>query len=397
MVKRLRSPRALAVVVAAASGLALAVPTVAFANSGHGSGAHSASDRGDDHGNGGGHKAPAPQNMKIHQVNLVSDIPGTAQITDPDLKNPWGMSASPTSPIWVSNQGTDASDLYSFNATTDQASKVATTHVPLPDSVAGPAGQVHYDGTGFVVSKGTASGPSQFIFGTLDGEIAGWNSTVNGDMGAATTEATVPGAIFSGLAEASTPKGDQLYAADFSSGKVDVFDSSFKQVKLASNQFNDPRLPHGYHAFNVQTLNGDVFVTYDIPNAQGLEGTTPANGVVDEYTPEGKLVARIATGGELNAPWGLAIAPASWGDEAGALLIGNFGDGRINIVPKRGNGFADRVTGQLVDRNTGKPFAEPGLWALTPGTANTGGVNNVWFAAGTNDEADGLLGLVTLG
>lgn len=401
MVKRLRSPRALAVAVAvaAAGGLALAAPATAFASTGqqgqqatYGS-AHGRS--GDDHGARGGHKAPASGNLKLNQVNLASDVPGTAQITDPDLKNPWGISLSPTSPLWVSNQGTDSSTVYSLNPTTDAFAKSSTVRVTLPGSVAGPSGQVAYTGTGFVLSNGTKSAPAQFIFATLDGHIEAWNGSVDGTLAPTEDKVTVPGASYTGLAEATTPQGDRLFAANFGKGTVDIFDSSFKQVKPASWQFRDAHLPQGYRPFNAQAIDGHIFVTYDTQNATtGHEAVGKSLGAVDEYTTDGRLVARIATGGELNAPWGVAVAPASWGSAAGSLLVGNFGDGHINIIAQKGRGYAGRVTGQVVDKTTGKPFAEPGLWGILPGTASTGGTDALWFSAGINNEQDGLLGVL---
>ena len=178
---------------------------------------------------------------------------------------------------------------------------------------------------------------------------------------------TVPGAAYTGLAIATTKQGDRLFAADFAKGTVDVFDSAFKQVKTAPSQFRDARLPSGYLPFNTKALNGNIFVTYDKADpADGREAVGAGLGVVDEFSTDGHLISRIASGGTLNAPWGLAIAPSSWGSAAGSLLVGNFGDGRINILAKQGGHFAPRVTGQVQDASTGKLFTEPGLWSLLP-------------------------------
>jgi uncharacterized protein (TIGR03118 family) len=147
--------------------------------------------------------------------------------------------------------------------------------------------------------------------------------------------------------------------------------------------------------FNTQALNGSIFVTYDKADpATGREAVGPGLGIVDEFSTDGHLISRVASGGALNAPWGLAIAPSSWGSAAGSLLVGNFGDGRINIFAKEGSHFARHVTGQVRDASTGKPFAEPGLWGLLPGTAATGGTDALWFTAGINHEQDGLLGVL---
>jgi uncharacterized protein (TIGR03118 family) len=376
MLQRLRSPRFLARLIAAGGGLALvSAPAVAMASSGH-------------------YQAPQ-RDLKLNQVNLASDIPGMTPVTDPDLKNPWGISLSPTSPLWVSNQGTDSSTLYSLAPGSSTATKSTAVRVTMADSVAGPSGQVFNTGTGFVLSKGTVSAPAAFIFATLDGHIEAWNPKVDPLIGNTEDKVTVPGAGYTGLAIAPASQGGRLFAANFAQGRVDVFDSAFNQVKTAPWQFGDARLPRGYKPFNTQALNGDIFVTYDKANpATGREAVGPGLGVVDEFSTDGHLISRIASGGALNAPWGLAIAPASWGSAAGSLLVGNFGDGRINIIAKHGYHFADEVTGQVRVTSTGKPFAEPGLWGLLPGTAATGGTNALWFTAGINHEQNGLLGVL---
>jgi uncharacterized protein (TIGR03118 family) len=362
--------------VAATGGLALAAaPAAAFASSGH-------------------YQAPQ-RDLKLNQVNLASDIPGMAPVTDPDLKNPWGISLSPTSPLWISNQGTDSSTLYSLAPGSTAATKVTAVRVTMPGSVAGPSGQVANTGTGFVLSNGTASAPAAFIFATLDGHIEAWSPKVDPLIGNAEDKVTVPGAGYTGLAIAPTANGGQLFAANFAQGRVDVFDSAFGEVKTAPWQFRDPRLPSGYLPFNTQALNGGIFVTYDKADpATGREAVGAGLGVVDEFSTDGHLISRIASGGAFNAPWGLAIAPSSWGSAAGSLLVGNFGDGRINIIAKNDGHYAHQVTGQVQDTSTGKPFAEPGLWGLLPGTAATGGTDALWFAAGINHEQNGLLGVL---
>ena len=375
MLKRLRSPRPLAVLIAAASGLALAAPAAAFASYGP---TH--------HQNG---------NLKLNQVNLASDVPGMAPLTDPDLKNPWGISLSPTSPLWVSNQGTNSSTLYTLAPGSSSVTKVPTVRVTMGDSFVGPTGQVANTGTGFVLSNGTTSAPAAFIFDTLDGHIEAWSPKVDPLIGNTENKVSVPGASYTGLALASTRHGDELFAANFGQGRVDVFNSAFKQVRTTRRQFRDARLPRGFKPFNTQALNGKIFVTFDKADpSTGREAVGNGLGFVDEFSTDGRLIARIASRGALNAPWGLAIAPASWGSAAGSLLIGNFGDGWINIVAKRSHRFANHITGHVVVTSTGKPFAEPGLWALLPGTAANGGTNALWFTSGINHEQDGLLGVL---
>lgn len=376
---RFRSSRRAALVAAGTAALVLAGPAAAFANPDHYGLAR-----------GEGHR-----DLTLNQVNLASDVPGLAPLTDPDLKNPWGAALTATSPLWVSNQGTDSSTLYSLTPGSSTVAKSAKVRVTMPDSALGPSGQVANPGTGFVLSNGTTSGPAAFIFATLDGHIEAWSPKVDPLIGSAQDVATVPGAGYTGLAVAAAPDGDQLYAANFAAGTVDVFDSAFHQVKLASWQFSDPRLPAGYVPFNTQALGGRIFVAYDKPDpVTHLEGVGKGIGVVDEFSTDGRLITRIATGGALNAPWGMAIAPDSWGPAAGSLLIGNFGDGHISIFARHGDRFAGHATGQILDASTGEPFAEPGLWALVPGTSTTGGTDALWFAAGINGEKDGLLGVL---
>lgn len=373
-------PAALAAAVTAA--LVVTVPAAAFAST--------------DHARPGPTSVPGKShNLALKQVNLASDVPGLAPLTDTDLKNPWGAALTATSPLWVSEQVADSSSLYTLTPGASTTTEVENVQVTLPGSVAGPSGVVANPGTGFVLTKGTVSAPAAFIFDTLDGHIEAWSPKVDPLIGDTEDKVTVAGAGYTGLAIAGTGRGERLYAANFVQGTVDVFDSAFKQVKLASWQFADPRLPQGYVPFNAQALDGRIFVTYDKPDpATHREGVGPGIGVVDEFAADGRLITRVAVGGKLNAPWGVAIAPRGWGAIAGALLIGNFGDGRISVFAKEGHGFASHATGQVLNGATGKPFAEPGLWAIVPGTATTGGTNALWFTSGINDEADGLLGVL---
>lgn len=326
--------------------------------------------------------------LAVQQVNLVSDVPGKAALLDPDLVNPWGLSLGATSPLWVSNQGTSSSTLYSSAAGATTATKVPTVRVTVPV----PTGQVNNAGTGFVLTNGTVSAPARFIFSTLSGQIAAWGPPATPAIGAAQIKATVPGAVYTGLAIAS----DQLYAANFAQGRIDVFDNTFAQVALPAGAFQDRHLPKGYSPFNVQTLNGRIFVAYaKVDPATGRNASGRGLGFVDEYTVDGTLVDRIVSRDTLNAPWGLALAPASWGKQAGALLVGNFGDGKINVIEAKNHGrFQHNVAQQVKDSATGRPLVIPGLWALTAGTATTGGVDSIWFSAGIDDETHGLLGVL---
>ena len=377
---RIHLSRPAALAAAAAAALVVAAPAAAFASTGP------------------ARPGPVPaksHNLTLKQVNLASNVPGLAPLTDTDLENPWGAALTPTSPLWVAEQAADSSSLYTLTPGASTTTEVENVRVTLPGSVAGPSGVVANTGTGFVLTKGTVSAPAAFIFDTLDGHIEAWSPKVDPLVGDTEDKVTVAGAGYTGLAIAGTGRGERLYAANFVQGTVDAFNSAFKQVKLASWQFTDPRLPQGYVPFNAQALGGRIFVTYDKPDAAThREGVGAGIGVVDEFAADGRLITRVAAGGDLNAPWGVAIAPRGWGAFAGSLLIGNFGDGRISVFAKQGHGFASHAAGQILDAATGKPFAEPGLWAILPGTATTGGTNALWFTAGIDDEADGLLGVL---
>jgi uncharacterized protein (TIGR03118 family) len=367
--------RSLAVLAAAAGGLVLAVP----ASASQGPGRH------DDH-----------RALAVQQVNLVSDVPGQAPLLDPDVVNPWGLALGATSPLWSANNGNDTSTLYTSAPGAVTAAKVPTVRVTLPGSPALPTGQVANAGAGFVLSNATTSGPARFIFSTITGRIEAWSPAVDPLLGAAEIKATVPGAVYTGLAEATATAGDQLYAANFGQSRIDVFSSSFAKVTTPSWAFRDVFLPKGYAPFNVQALNGNVFVTYAKPDPKtGKELRGKGLGFVDEYTPDGRFVTRVASRDTLDAPWGLAIAPASWGTLAGSLLIGDFGDGRINVVGVDRHGrFDHHIEGQVRDSSTGRVLSIPGLWALLPGTATTGGTDSVWFSAGIDNEQHGLIGVL---
>jgi uncharacterized protein (TIGR03118 family) len=333
----------------------------------------------------GVHASGAPTSG-FTQINQVSDQPGLANITDGDLVNSWGLALSPTSPLWSANNGTNTATLYSGGIGGATVAKVGLT-VTIPGGA--PTGQVFNDTTDFAVTGPGGSGPAAFIFSSEGGDITAWNRTANGTTAAIV--AHVNGAVFKSLALAHTQFGNFLLAADFHNGRVDVFNSSFDLVALPSFFFHDPRLPKGYSPFNVFVNGNSVIVTYAKLSAGGLDEVDgPGLGFVDEYTNFGLTVHRIASRGTLNAPWGVAIAPPGFGNLAGSLLIGNFGDGRINVFR---NG---RFAGQLRDTNNHKITID-GLWALLPGTASTGGVGTIWFSSGPNDESNGLLGQLVSG
>jgi uncharacterized protein (TIGR03118 family) len=323
------------------------------------------------------------------QRNLVSDVPGAAEFLDGDLVNAWGLAFGPTTPAWVADNGTDVSTLYS-----GAVAGMPVAKVPLTVSIPGgaPTGAVFNGSSGFVVHSGASSGPARFLFSSEAGIITGWNPGVPPPPPSmqAQTAVTVPGAIFKGLAIADTATGPQIYAADFHNAEVDVWDANFAPVRRAG-AFTDPALPAGYAPFGIQTVNGGIVVAYAKQDADAEDEVAgPALGFVDVYSTSGQLLRHLIQHGQLNAPWGLVLAPATgFGRFSGALLVGNFGDGRINAY--------NQATGEFLGRlrhEDNSPIAIEGLWALRFGNGVTGTPTTLLFTAGIDDEAHGLFGAI---
>ncbi len=337
------------------------------------------------------HEHAGDRDLMVNQTNLVSDGAVPAHTTDPNLINPWGVSFGPTGPFWISDNGTGVTTIY--NGAGDPVPVAGNTAITIPappdqTGASAPTGQVfNTAGTGFAVSENGVSGPSVFLFATEDGTIAGWSPTV--DKGSAVTAVDNSqgdgAAVYKGLAIGNDGNASYLYAADFKNGMVDVFDSSFHQV----NSFTDPNLPAGFAPFGVQVLQGKLFVTFAQQNAAQRDDVAgPGNGFVDEFDLNGGLLARVASTGALNSPWGLDIAPPSFGKLAGDLLVGNFGDGTIHAYDLK----TDMLAGTLLN-SEGKPLVIDGLWALTNGNGGNGGdPNTVYFTAGPQQETHGLFG-----
>ena len=324
-----------------------------------------------------------------HQTNLVSDLPGLAQLTDPDLVNPWGLAAGPTTPVWVADNGTDKATIYPGFVNGSPIQKA-----PLVVSIPGgaPTGQVFNGTPGFEVHAGNASGPALFLFDSEAGLVTGWNPGVPPPPPSTQAQvgARVRHAIYKGLALATTSAGSFLYAADFHHGRIDVFDQGFGRVHL-SGRFRDHKLPRGYAPFNIQELDGRLYVAYAKQDADREDEVAgPGRGFVDVYSTSGHLLRRLVRRGQLNAPWGLAQAPASgFGRFSGDLLVGNFGDGRINAYDPRTGAFRGRLR-----HEDGSPIQIEGLWALRFGNGVTGDPTTLLFTAGIDDEAHGLFGAI---
>ena len=313
------------------------------------------------------------------QHNLVSDLPGLADRVDPGLVNPWGIVASPTSPFWISDNASGLSTLYNGSGNVISL-KVA---IPAPGGKSGGAatGIVFNGTTSFNVSPGK---PASFIFATEDGTIIGWSSAVDQTHGVILVDRSATGAVYKGLAMATRSEGPLLYAANFNSGAIDVFDGSLNLLNLPG-AFQDSGIPAGFAPFNIQNLGGTLYVTYAKQNTQKHDDVAGAgNGYVDAYDLNGVLLQRVVAGGSLNSPWGLAIAPAGFGDFGGALLVGNFGSGNIDAYDlNTGN-----LLGQLQDAK-GNAIHVAGLWGLDFGNGSgSGDANTLYFTAGIGSASD---------
>jgi uncharacterized protein (TIGR03118 family) len=338
------------------------------------------------------------------QTNLVSDIPGLATHTDPNLHNPWGTSVGPGSAIWVSDNETGVTTLYdgAGNPQPAPGNGQLVVAIPAPPSagagaVGAPTGQAFntFDpaSSDFVVSQAGASGPSFFLFATENGTIAGWNPHVDEthaviavDRSTATDDAGDVGAVYKGLTLVTTPAGKLLYASNFSFGMVDVFDSHFNLV----NSFTDPTVPAGFAPFGIHNIGGNLYVTFAKQDADKHDDVARrGNGFVDVFAPTGDLLQRLVSRGMLDSPWAVTLAPPTFGVFGGEILVGNFGDGRINVYDPSSGEFLGRLS------SSKGPITIPGLWGLRFAPATQGaGPNSLYFTAGINGEADGLFGVI---
>jgi uncharacterized protein (TIGR03118 family) len=323
-----------------------------------------------------------PAGAEIFTVtNLVTDdqTVNAAQITDPNLVNAWGISFSPASPFWVSDNGTGKSTLYRVNPITNETTKLGLV-VAIP-------GDGTVTGQVFSNIAGSFNG-NTFLFVSEDGTVSGWRGALG-----TTAETLVPAssAVYKGSALAVRNSNAYLYAANFSAGTIDVIKGNAAIPNLTGN-FIDPTVPAGYAPFNIQNIGGKLYVTYALRGPTGDEVSGAGHGFVSVFDLDGNFLGRVGSQGTLDSPWGLAMAPASFGQFAGDLLVGNFGDGRINIFDP----LSDTFLGQLLGPN-GVPLAIDGLWGLTPG--NGGGAGSplgLYFTAGPGDEEHGLFGVLAM-
>jgi uncharacterized protein (TIGR03118 family) len=323
------------------------------------------------------------------QHNLISDGFIPADHTDPNMVNAWGLVSGPTTPWWIADAEVGKSTLYN----------VATDTIPAVFTVPGnPTGLVFNGGTGFVVNNGVGSpSAARFIFASEDGTISAFKG--------APIVAVVPNpqapahdAIYKGLAIDSATNGHLLFATDFHNGAVDIFDSSFHAVTIPG-AFTDRNIPAGFAPFGIQNIDGTIYVTYALQDeAKEDDVAGPGNGFVDAYDTSGNLIRRVASAGELNSPWGLALAPDDFGRFSGDLLVGNFGNGRIHAFdPTQLTSAGEFTAVGLLHSAAGRPIKIDGLWALqfghgTTATSANGLTNTLFFTAGPADEEHGLFG-----
>jgi uncharacterized protein (TIGR03118 family) len=300
------------------------------------------------------------------ETPVVSDQPGVAPVTDPDLVNPWGLSFGPTTPLWVANDGTSTSTLYSTSPAPAKQPLVVNTQP-------GPTGTVFNDTTEFALPDGT---PSKFLFAGLSGELSAWGGGTQ-----TTTTASVSGTAFTGLALAHTGDGPRLYAADAQSTNVLVYNGKWQLEDV----LKDPKLPKGLTTYNVAAIDKKIYVSYAPP--PGVE--SKVLGAIDVFNLDGRLERRLVTGGVLDGPWGMVRAPHTWGRFADALLVGNEDGGQIHAFDPH----SGRFLGTVKDAD-GHPIGEDGLWGMAFGNGVIGTPNDLVIAIGVDEYQHGLVALV---
>ena len=316
---------------------------------------------------------------------LVSDTAATQALHhDVNLVNAWGLAFNPQGFSWIANAGTGTSTLYDGNG--------------LPQSLVvtlnqgSPSGIVFNGTTDFSITENAKTGAAPFIFATLQGQISAWAPSVDGTHSFTIVDNSTSGAVYTGLAINTGTGGDMIYAANFTKAKVDVFSGTFSPVTTTGG-FVDPTLPAGYAPFGIQQIGGKVYVAFAQPDPVTHEKVGAGLGLVDVFDLQGNLLTHlIPTGGSLNAPWGLAMAPANFGKFSNMLLVGNFGDGKINVY--------DPATGTMagtISNNDGSAITVPGLWALQFGNDLNGQPSNtLFYTAGPGNEQHGLYGRIDM-
>ncbi len=346
-------------------------------------------------------------------TNLTSDIPGVAPNTDSVLQNAWGVAFTPAaSPFWVADNATGCSTLYDGQGVPQTPPTPLLVKIPLPGGNVPPTACKHADPknppnptpaaptglvwnpttsttTGFLVPNQDPPKVATFIFDTEDGTVSAWTGGLTPPDVAVLAVDNSPGAVYKGLVFGVNANGVFLFATNFRAGTVDVFDHNYQPV-TTDGGFNDPSIPAGYAPFGIQNIDGSLFVTYAKQNAAKHDDVAgPGRGFVDVFDTDGHLLQRFASRGALNSPWGVARASFAFGRFRGDILVGNFGNGKINAFDSNGN-----FLGTLRDNN-GKQIKIDGLWTLTLGGGRNSSSDTLYFTAGPNGETDGLFGTIT--
>ena len=319
-------------------------------------------------------QASFAQQTSYKQTNLTANLAGVANHTDAQLSNPWGISFIPGDVFWIANNNGGTSTTYDA-----QGNKQNIT-AGIPVASVNPCNPGCPTGT--VANQSTNFGGAPFLFDTEDGILVSWNGTANA---VTKVDNSAHNAVYKGLALVSNAAGNFLLAANFRSGAIDVFDRNFRPATLSGGTFTDPNLPAGFAPHGVHVINGAVFVTYAMQDAPKHDPVPGAGmGLVDIFQTDGKFVRRMATGGTLNAPWGVVATSANFGTFSNDVLVGNFGDGTINAYDTNAN-----FLGQVVDSN-GHVITNPGLWDMVFGAGGTGDPNTLYFTAGGASQTSGL-------
>jgi uncharacterized protein (TIGR03118 family) len=337
-------------------------------------------------------------------VSNKSEVVATAATIDANLQNPWGIAVAPGLPFWISDNNSNLSSLYSGAGVQETQTITGSpeTGIAIPASAAGvqanPTGQIFNGTGGFLVPTPRGQETALFIFDGEGGLISAWAQDSGATAVTAYDDGVINGAnhaVYKGLATGTVSGATYLYATDLHNNKVDVFDTNFSKPAAMQGKFVDPNLPAGFVPFGITALNGQLYVTFAKQDAAMHDEITGAGlGYVDIFDFSGNLVSQFASAGALNAPWGIAIAPAGFGSLQGDVLIGNFGDGTINIFSPNGTALATSK-GALMAGN-GQPLAFPGLWALTFGNGDADKpITTLFYTAGFASQIDGVFGGIT--
>ena len=313
---------------------------------------------------------------QFSEAILTSNMQGVGNFTDPNLVNAWGIAALPGGPFWVSDNGTGLSTIYNLQG--EPQSLVVTIPTASGSGLGRPTGIVANISSDFKVTEGNSSAPALFLFATEDGTISGWNPTVDGTNAIIAVNSSASRAVFTGLAIATTPSGNFIYAADSNNNLVDIYDGNFNLVR----SFTDTSLPAGFTPYGIQVIRNKLYVTF---NKGGS-----ASGFVNTYDLNGGSQVHLVSQGELNAPWGVALAPSNFGPMSNALLVSNLGSGWINAYDPNTGAFLG-----YLDQG-GAPITINELWGImfapSPSVTAPG---RLYFTAGPAGYSNGLLGMIT--